>query len=166
MATDPKVALLDLLETHWDSSQTVLADPPQFFSAWYTRDDKLPAITIPDTEESPLNAGDTGMTALYRGTGKSMQRLAGGATVDCVAGTWEDCEGKGSNGDDLNPKAVRFSLYDHAASIFVNHADDATDIRSVMPAASQDIVEQPEDPDLEPVFRTQYRATYIRDRTP
>lgn len=166
MATDPKVALLELLETHWDASQTVLANPPEFFSAWYTRDDTLPAVTIPDAEESAFNGGDTDMTALYRGSGKAMQRLVGGATIDCVGGTWEDCEGIGPNGDDLNPKDVRWSLYDHSASIIVDHADDATDIRSVMPGPSQDIVEQPEDPDLKPVFRTQFRGTYVRDRRP
>lgn len=166
MTTDPKVAILDLLQQHWDASQTVLAEPPEFFSAWYTRDDKLPAVTVPDAEESPFNGGETGMTALYRGTGKSMQRLTGGATIDCVAGTWDDCKGIGPNGDDLNPKAVRFSLYDHVSSIIVNHAADAADLRSVMPGASKDIVEQPEDPDLKPVFRTQFRGIYVRDRTP
>lgn len=164
MATDPKVALLDLLATNWDATQTVLADPPEFYSAWYTRADKLPAVTIPDTEESPLNAGDTGMTALYPDNGTPTQRLSGGATIDCVAGTWEDCEGIGANGDDLNPKDVRWSLYDHASSIVVAHAAEATGIRSVMPGPSQDIVERPEDPDTMPVFRTQFRGTYIRDR--
>lgn len=164
MATDPKTAILDLLETNWDASQTVLADPPTFFSSWYTRDDDLPAISVPDFEESPHNGGDTGMTAFYRATGKSMQRLNGGATIDCVAGTWQDCEGVGANGDDLNPKAVRWSIFDHASSILVENAGGATGLRSVMPGATQDIVERPEDPDLKPVFRTQLRAIYVRDR--
>lgn len=162
MTTDPKVAVLDVLKSNWDASQTVLANPPEFFSAWYTRDDRLPAVTVPSNEESVLDGGATGSSNLSA----SMQRLQGTVTIDCVAGTWEDCEDVGSNSADRNPKQVRWSLYDHASAILVNNNASATGLRSVMPGNANDITDQTTDPDTAPVFRRQLRATYVRDRRP
>lgn len=162
MASDPTVTLMKLLSSNWDESQTSLANPPEFHTGWYSRDGRFPVITFTNQNEGPENGGTTRYTAIHGPTGAGMQELSGYVLVDCVAGTREDCEGVGPNSEDLNPKKVRWELYDHAAQILTN-AQTASGLKTVAPGDGQDLTDTDEG---SAVFRKQFRAYYTRDRKP
>lgn len=166
MPTDPKVGVLDVLEEYWDASQTPLADPPEFHTGRYDREGTLPAITVPNMQESPQGDGGTGLAGITGKSGKGVQILNGGVTIDIVAGTWEDCEGVGANGADRNPKAVRWQLYEHTAQIILNQARFVSGTKLAAPGSGTEVVDKSDDPDLKPVFRHEFRATFVRFRRP
>lgn len=165
MARDPTVELLSLFKDKWTVSNTSLAEPPEFHTGWYSRDGSMPALTLTGGQEGPIRGGEIGYTALSGGDGYGMQRLSGFVLVDAVAGTRTDCEGVGTNGTDLNPKKVRWEMYDEATRILIEN-QTATTLRALAPRGGQTVTDGGEDVDIEPVFRHQFRAGYIRDREP
>lgn len=163
MASDPKVVVRNVLSTNWDGTTNDLASDqqPDIGTGSYDRDQPLPVVTMPTMDEGPLRGGDTGITATHGPTGKPMARLSGFVLVDAVAGTWGDLEGAGTNGEDLNPKKIRWQLYDHATQIL--HDNVPGEFYSLMPTDGQELVDDDEGP---AVFRWQFRARYLRDRIP
>lgn len=162
---DPTVTIYNILTANWDATQTSLAEAPEIHTGFYSRDQSLPAVTLTGGNEGVINGGDTGFTGWNPSTGAGVQRLSGAVTIDCVAGTREDCEGLGTNGKDLNPKLVRWELYDHATTILMNN-QSGVGLRTISPGDADSIVDQgiDETVDTKPVFRIQFRCQYVRDR--
>lgn len=162
---DPTVTVKNVLRGRWDGTQTPLSAPPEFQTGWYSRDQRLPAITVTSKNEGPIRAGETGYTATHGPTGKAMQRLSGYVLVDCVAGTREDCAGLGTNGEDLNPKQVRHELYEQAAQILVD-TQQTDDLHTLAPGDGQELEDRSDETDVKVSYRMQFRASYLRDRLP
>lgn len=165
MVPDPTVLLKNLVRDNWDVALTSLAAEPEFQTGWYSRSQRLPAITFTNKDEGVLRGGETGFTAIHSQTGKAMQRWDGYVLIDGVAGTRSDCEGIGTNGEDLNPKLVRHELVDQAKQILLD-TQQTTDLESVAPDGGRDIVDRSDDADVHPVFRHQFRGRYQYDRLP
>jgi hypothetical protein len=159
---DPTLTVLQVVDTNWDGGPQGLADKPELQTGWYDRSQKLPAVTFTNKDETPLGGGNTPYYGTDGRTGKGMIRYSGYVLVDAVAGTRDDCEGVGTNGEDLNPKQVRQSLYDHVAGILID-AQRSGELFDLGPGAGNDIVDTDGGPAS---FRTQFRAQYLRDRVP
>ncbi|WP_248908153.1 hypothetical protein [Halocatena marina] len=162
---DPTKKIWQLIEDNWDNSQTSLASEPEFQTGWYSRDQKLPAITVTGKNEGVLRGGETGFTATHSITGKAMQRWSGFVLVDAVAGTHSDCEGIGVGGDDLNPKLVRQELKQHAQQIIID-TQRTSDFRATAPDGGRDVEDTSDQADVKPVFRHQFQARFIYDKLP
>lgn len=163
MTEDPTVTLWKLISNNWDVSNTSLADTPEIQTGWYDRGQKLPAICLTGGEEGAINGGDTGYTGWNPSNGMGVQRLSGAVTIDCVAGTREDCKGIASGGGDLNPKKVRWELYEEVARILMTYQTGG-DLRTLAPGEGTSIVDENAEVDTEPVYRRQLRVKYVRDR--
>lgn len=156
-----------VLRRYWEDDATVLGRAPAIHTGKYERGDgDIPAITITDGTEGPINGGNTGYTGLDGGGKGGMQRLGGARTIDCVAGSYDDLKGAGPNGDNLNPKQLRQQMYDHAAQLMVDHQLD-TDLMTLSPGEATYLAQAYDSGDnVEQVFSIQFRAQYLRDRTP
>lgn len=163
----PELEIQAVLRNNWDPTATVYGEQPAINTGEYRRSDEtLPAISITGGDEGPINAGTTNYSAMD-GTGKGgIQRIGGAVTVDCVAGGYDDLEGAGPNGEDLNPKRLRWELYRHAAQLLVDHQEN-TYFKTVSPGdgnkmeSAQDTAD-----DVSYTFSVQFRAHYEYERRP
>jgi len=160
---DPVMVVLSLLVNRWDSARTPLAGDPEIHTGQFSADGKHPAVAVGfSTDEGPIGGGDTGYTATHQPSGKGMQRLGGFVMIDVVAGTRAECADVGPNGSSVNPKTVRWGLYDHATQILTD-AERPGDFRSVAPRGMNRLVDTEAGDAL---YHLQFRAVYIRDRLP
>lgn len=165
----PELDIQAVLRTHWEDDATGLADPPGIHTGKYTRGDvAVPAVTITDGSEGPIGGGETGYTALDGAGRGGVQRIGGALTVDCVAGSYDDLRGAGAGGANLNPKQVRWDLYEHAAQLLVDHQlDPETDLLWISPGEGERLAQAfGSESDVEYVFSIQFRAGYGYDRRP
>lgn len=160
--TDPTLTILNAIEAGWDTASSVLASKPEMQTGWYDRSQKLPAITFTNKNETPLGGGNNPYYATHQPTGKGMNRISGYVLVDCVAGTRGDCEGVGTNGEDLNPKQVRHDLYEQATQILTD-TQQQNDLFSLGAGQGREVVDTDDGPAS---YRVQWRARYLRDRVP
>lgn len=165
--TAPELDIQGILRRHWEADATSLGEAPEIHTGEYDRGDgDVPVITITDGTEGPINGGQTQYSGIDGGGDGGMQRLGGARTVDCVAGSYDDLENADPNGGNLNPKQLRWEMYDHAAQLLVDHQLD-TDNISVAPGEATLLAEAYDsDGSSEYVFSIQFRARYIRDRHP
>lgn len=164
----PELAIQSILRTHWDPSATSYDGTPTINTGEYRRNDTtVPLIAITGGSEGPVAAGpETGYTAMDGSGGGGLQRISGAVTVDCVAGSYDDLVGAGPNGEDLNPKQLRWDLYSHAAQLLVDYQDE-TAFSSISPGDG-DKIESGEEEDAGVVytFSIQFRARYLYERRP
>lgn len=160
---DPVMIVLSTLVNGWDAGETVLDDAPEIHTGAYQRDGKHPALAVGfDADEGPVSGGETGYSATDGRTGKGMQRLSGYVMIDAVAGSRAECNDVGPNGEQVNPKTVRWSLYQHATDLFVSNQQPG-DLHSLAPRGGKRLVDKD---GTDPVYRMQFRGVYTRDRVP
>lgn len=156
-----------ILRQHWNVAETSLASPPVINTGEYRRGDMpVPAITISGGDEGPLVGSQTGYTAMDGAGGGGLQHITGAVTVDCVAGSYDDLVTAGPSGVALNPKQIRWELYQHAAQLMVNY-QHATELSNIAPGEANKIQEAHGSGDnVTHEFRVQFRARYGYDRRP
>lgn len=156
-----------VLRRNWQDSATVYGATPTIDTGEYRRgDESLPAIVITGGEEGPISGPDTGYSAIDGDGGGGMQRMNGGLTVECVAGTYDDLEDAGPSGESLNPKELRWELYSHMAQLLVDH-QEATALKNISPGEATRIAEGHGSGDDEVIeFRIRCRVMYNYDRRP
>lgn len=164
----PELAFQSILRSHWDPSETGYDGVPVINTGEYRRNDTpVPLISITGGSEGPVLAGpETGYTAIDGSGRGGIQRISGAVTIDCVAGSYDDLVGAGPNGEDLNPKQLRWEMYAHATQLLVNYQDD-TAFTSIAPGDG-DKIEAAEDQDdgVTYTFSIQFRARYTYERRP
>lgn len=163
----PELEIQALLRNNWEDSATVYGATPTIITGEYRRGDtSVPAITIAGGEEGPISGPDTGYSAIDGDGGGGMQRMNGGLTVECVAGSYDDLVDAGPANEDLNPKEVRWQLYSHMAQLVVDN-QEATRLKNIAPGEATRIEEahgQGEETTF--VFRIRCRVMYNYDRRP
>lgn len=165
--TDPKAAVIAVLEEHFDRSNTELGEDPEIVAASWDRDSDLPGIFVPSSTSTVVGGSQTGVTATDGRTGNAMQRNSEDVIVNVVAGTEGDCEGLAADGTDMNPETVRWQLRDEAKSTLLSYGHD--DAKSIAPVGGQDFLDDGEDAstdEAEPLLWYQFRARVVHDRRP
>lgn len=163
----PELEFQSVLRQHWSNDSISLSEPPRITTGEYRRGDTpLPIITIIGGNEGPQVGSDTGYSAMDGSGLGALQRVGGAVTIDCVAGTYDDLVQAGESGIALNPKQVRWELYDHAAQLLVDYQHE-TGLKTVSPGEANSITESVGSGDnVTYEFRTQFRARYQYDRRP
>lgn len=163
----PELEIQAVLRTQWQDGATAYGDAPEIKTGEYRRGDTpVPVIAISGGEEGPISGPETGYSAIDGAGGGGMQRMNGGLSLDCVAGTYDDLAGAGPNGEDLNPKQVRWQLYSHAAQLVVDN-QEATALKNVSPGEATRIRESHgEGDEVSMEFRIRFRVMYNYDRRP
>lgn len=168
---DPKMEILSLLRDNWDASlmpfdETKLYSNKSklvFHTGWYDRDGDIPCVTVGSKSEGPLAGGTTGLTAQHA-SGKPMQRVDGAVSVNLVAGGWPHLRGTAPDGSDVNPKAAREEMYQHAAQILVDVPGTGPLLVNA-PGQSQEVQDTGDDSE-HTIYRVSMRAGYQWDRIP
>lgn len=163
----PELIIQSILRQHWDVSETSLTAPPTINTGEYRRGDMpVPAITITGGDEGPIAGVQTGYSAMDGAGGGGIQRLSGAVTVDCVAGSYDDLVRAGPSNTALNPKQIRWELYQHAAQLMVDHQQD-TQLDTIAPGESNKIEAAHGSGDnVTYEFSVQFRARYAYERRP
>lgn len=123
---DPQLIVRNLLIDEWEKDNTVLAMDPKFQTGWYDHGIADPQISITNAEEGVLRGGVSGQTA-GTGAGGVVQYRTGQMLVNCWAGTYEDMQGKGENGDDVSPKASSYDMANEVHRIIQSNGSGTTD---------------------------------------
>lgn len=161
--TDPTLTVKNLLASGDYAAATDLGEQPAVHTGAYDRAGAKPAVAVGfDADEGPLSGGATGYTATDNTTGKGMQRLSGYVMIEAGAGTRAECDDVGPNGTAMNPKAVRWALYQHAAQV-VTDAQESGDLFSLAVNSGTALVDTS---GADPDYSYQFRVRYLRDRLP
>lgn len=93
---DIKLLVRDLLRDEWDNSSMVKdVSSSDIHTGWWDDGKGFPQVTVTSDEESPLNGGETGVTAI-RGSGDGyIQHRNGTLLVDLWVGSRADYENRG-----------------------------------------------------------------------
>lgn len=160
---DPILTVKSLLASKWSASATSLADEP--IIATHSANGEPPSVVVKNMNESPYGAGPAGYSGVGGGTESAgVQDIDGTVDVYCTAGSVKQLKGAAEDGSDINPLALRFELYNHAADLVVEHQLD-TELGSVAPSEANSTVKTvgPEDDPTE-LFGAMFRVKYTYDR--
>lgn len=163
----PTLEIQHILRTYWEAGETVYGQVPSITTGEYRRGDtRPPAVTITGADEGPLAGSNTGYMSMDGAGGGGIQKISGAVSVNCVAGSYDDLEGAGPSGQNLNPKQLREQLYQHAAQLLVDHQEN-TDLEMIAPGDAHHIEEAFGSGDgVSHEFRIQFRARYLYERRP
>lgn len=143
---EPVVIVRELLMNEWDDTATALGSTPTVHTGWYDDSSTSPQITVTNPDENTINGGDTGYAAMNSATGSGAQLIDGIMLVNAWAGTRADLEGEGSNGEDLNPKQLRWQMKEEVERITRAYSSGYTDsgnveLSYIVPRRSTGVVE-------------------------
>lgn len=151
-----------MLIDNWDNTNTVLASTPKFTTGWYDHSSSDPQVTLTDTEEGVVRGGVTGITG-STGDGGAAQYRTGQMLVNSWAGTYEDMQGAGENGEDVSPKEASYEMASEVHRIIQENASGTTDnngnkqLHSLAAVDSRRLVDDDRDP---AVFRYEVIVQY------
>jgi len=166
---EPNLIVRDLVRADWDVSNTPLASSPRFHTGWYDYASSDPQVTFTNVEESTLDGGRTGVTAISGDGGTALIR-AGTLLVNAWGGTRDDLRGAGSGGVDVNPKAAAYQMAREAARIIDANSGGTTDANGnpqLASLAADGAVSRVDPNPDKTVFRYEVtgRYTYAEQRT-
>ena len=159
---EPNLIVRDLVRDDWKTANTPLADPPRFHTGWYDYGSGGPQVTFTNVEESTLNGGVTGITAISGTSGTAVVR-AGTLLVNAWAGTRTDLEAAGSGGSSVNPKDAAYKMACEVARILAANATGTRDTNGnseLMSLAGDAAVSRVDTNPDEAVFRYEVTARY------
>jgi len=94
--SDIRLKVRDLLRQNFDNTEMVESlEDDDIHTGWWDGGKDAPQITITNTEESPLQGGDSGITGLKGDGSGYVQHINGTVTVNCWAGGREDYTNEG-----------------------------------------------------------------------
>lgn len=149
---DIKLLVRDLLRQNWSNANTVEPlDDSDIHTGWWDANKDFPQVTVTSEEESPLNGGETGVTALKGdGTGY-VQHRNGTVLVDCWAGSRADYDNAGEEQVQLQ------AMMDEVETIVFDNLQSLQDIDSIAIQNRTKLVDDEEEPTE---HRTQFELTY------
>jgi len=144
--TDPKIALMGLLDDNWDDDNTS-SITPTFSTGWYDSKSKKPQVTITDPTEDPLSSGPAPFFGLVA-SGGPVQYMLNTLAVN----VWVE-----RNVVAINPKKAVYEIKEEIARILLANYAELSDLDYVAWLGGEELVDEDPPP---PVFRFAGAAGY------
>lgn len=149
---DIKLLVRDLLRQNWDNTNMVkdVADA-DIHTGWWDDGKGFPQVTVTSDEESPLNGGETGITALKGDGSGYIQHRNGTVLVDLWVGSRADYDNRGEEQVQLQ------EMMDEVERIVYDNLQNLTDVDSIAISTRTKLVDEGADPTE---HRCQFELTY------
>lgn len=153
---DPVITIQDLLSNNWKNANTSISYDPDIHTGWHQEEADTPQVTVTNPEESPIDGGRTGYSAIDGSGAGPVQELGGSVNVDC----WSDRESESG----VNPKKLTFEFTEEIKRIVKGDITTATDLRVINYGGRRFVPPDPsENP---PVFHYNVPVGYIYEERP